>query len=312
MNKLAHDLALQAAVKPRFRGHRNMLPRARAQYPYNLEREYLRIVNAYMALLKKTVSERMKPIYEMLEVERKATISQEGYRLDDFSAFAGIFFNMGSRIMRAFWDMQIAFEREALAFNLDRRIRRIANQTRNLSISQWRRLVNASIGINLLEGYYKGEFFRHSLARWVDTNVRLIKSVPQTSLVGMRNIVQESWQQGLTRRELAKRLERAYEINRNRAQFWATDQLANLNADIAKQQQEDAGVQEYVWSTSGDERVRDSHVELDGKRFSWVSPPEVAPGRHCHPGKDYRCRCVALPVFNLPGLSLPWEKGEQK
>ena len=311
MNKIAHDLALQAAVKPRFRGQRNMLPRAKAHYPFNLEREYLRIVNAYMALLKKTVNERMKPIYEMLEAERSAANSNEGCRLDDSSPVTGNFFNIGGRIMRAFWDMQIAFEREVLAFNLGRRIRGIASQTRTMSIAQWRRLVNASIGINLLEDYYMGEFFRRSLAGWADTNVRLIKSVPQAALVGMRNIVQESWQQGLTRRELAKRLERAYEINRNRAQFWATDQLANLNADIAKQQQEDAGVQEYVWSTSRDERVRDNHVVLDGKRFSWASPPEVAPGRHCHPGKDYRCRCVALPVFNLPGLSLPWEKVEQ-
>jgi hypothetical protein len=33
-------------------------------------------------------------------------------------------------------------------------------------------------------------------------------------------------------------------------------------------------------------------------------------GRRCHPGKDYNCRCVALPVFNLPGLNLPWEGKE--
>ena len=160
-----------------------MLPRTKAHFPFNLEREYLRIVNAYMALLKKIVSERMNPIYEILEAERNAANSNAGYRLDDFSAFTGRFFNVGSRIMRAFWDMQIAFEREALAFNLDRRIRGIANQTRNLSIAQWRRLVNASFGINLLEDYYKGEFFRKMHKVWTQNNIDLIKTIPRNMLI---------------------------------------------------------------------------------------------------------------------------------
>ena len=165
-----------------------------------------------------------------------------------------------------------------------------------------------------------GEFFRNALARWTDTNVGLIKTVPQSTLTEMRNIVQDSWQRGLLNQDISKRINDSYDISKRRAQFWARDQMAKLNADLAQQQQKDAGVEEYVWSTSGDERVRGNpaglwpqgrHYELDGKRFSWADPPEVAPGRHCHPGEDYNCRCVALPVFNLPGLSLPWEGGNE-
>ena len=311
MNKTASDIYLQAAVKPRFRGHENMLPRIEAHYPYGLEREYSRIVDAYMAMLKKCVNEHLQPICEMLASESGEDDGRAKIRIDEYSPLSGMFFNINGAVMSAFWRMQIAFENAASFFGIARRIHALANQTRALSIANWRRIVNSTLGVNILEDYYRGEFFRHALSRWVDTNVRLIKSVPQEALTGMRNIVQESWQQGLHNKELAKRLERSFEISKNKAQFWARDQLANLNADVSKQQQEDAGVQEYVWSTSKDERVRDSHVKLDGKRFSWASPPEVAPGRHCHPGKDYRCRCVALPVFNLPGLSLPWEKNGQ-
>ena len=91
----------------------------------------------------------------------------------------------------------------------------------------------------------------------------------------------------------------------------ARDQIAKLNGDITQQQQQDAGVVEYVWSTSGDSRVRPSHAALNHKRFRWDDPPVVdeKTGRRCHPGKDYQCRCCALPVFNIKTVDLPVTKG---
>ena len=72
-------------------------------------------------------------------------------------------------------------------------------------------------------------------------------------------------------------------------------------------------MEEYVWSTSQDSRVRDSHRRLNRKKFRWDDPPVVDPktGRRCHPGEDYGCRCVALPVFNL-NITLPWEKRSEE
>ena len=104
--------------------------------------------------------------------------------------------------------------------------------------------------------------------------------------------------------------------------------MAKLNADIAQDQQEAAGVKEYVWSTSGDERVRGnpkgkwakakhSHYAIDGKRCRWDNPAvyknngewidRPANWAQLHPGKDFNCRCVGLPCFDIPGLNLPWE-----
>jgi SPP1 gp7 family putative phage head morphogenesis protein len=62
--------------------------------------------------------------------------------------------------------------------------------------------------------------------------------------------------------------------------------------------QTQAGISEYEWSTSGDERVRSSHDELDGTRQSWDDPPVTNDdGDTNHPGEDYQCRCVAIPVL---------------
>ena len=55
------------------------------------------------------------------------------------------------------------------------------------------------------------------------------------------------------------------------------------------------GITQYIWRTSRDERVRESHLVLEGKTFSWDSPPDVG-----HPGQDINCRCTAEPV--IPGL----------
>ena len=108
---------------------------------------------------------------------------------------------------------------------------------------------------------------------------------------------------------MTREIQDAYHRTKRHARLLARDQTAKLNGQLTEAQQRDAGVNEYVWSTCGDSRVRDSHRRLHGKRFSWDNPPEVTPGRRLHPGQDYQCRCVALPVFNLEGIELPWEKG---
>jgi len=62
-----------------------------------------------------------------------------------------------------------------------------------------------------------------------------------------------------------------------------------------------AGITEYIWSTSKDQRVRPDHAALDHQVFSWDSPPvtDRATGKRNNPGADFGCRCLALPVIRL-------------
>ena len=50
----------------------------------------------------------------------------------------------------------------------------------------------------------------------------------------------------------------------------------------------------YVWRTRGDERVRLSHAQNDGRLFAWDDPPATG-----HPGEEFGCRCMAEPY--VPG-----------
>jgi SPP1 gp7 family putative phage head morphogenesis protein len=111
----------------------------------------------------------------------------------------------------------------------------------------------------------------------------------------VREIFDDPDAQNLRVEELkAKLLERA-DVSKSRAELIARDQILKLNGRITQIRQQMAGVQSYVWSTSKDERVRESHQELEGETFSWSAPPSVG-----HPGEDFQCRCIALPL--IPGI----------
>lgn len=52
------------------------------------------------------------------------------------------------------------------------------------------------------------------------------------------------------------------------------------------------GLDEYIWQTREDDRVRHSHQLLNHEKMRW-SKPDPKEG---HPGSAPRCRCVAIPV----------------
>ncbi len=56
--------------------------------------------------------------------------------------------------------------------------------------------------------------------------------------------------------------------------------------------QETLGIDQYIWRTQDDGKVRPLHRQYDDQVFSWDTPP--ADG---HPGDAYNCRCLAEPVL---------------
>ncbi len=91
--------------------------------------------------------------------------------------------------------------------------------------------------------------------------------------------------------------ERIAGITERRAEFIARDSVLTLNGRITAERQTAAGIEKYIWTTSSDERVRDSHEALEGETFSWESGGDPEEG---HPGEAPLCRCTAFPI--LPEL----------
>ena len=304
MNNVARAHAVQTAVKRKFYGNRTLHSKAVTHFPVSISDEYERTVQAYMGMLNQVLRSHLPTIRRAIAAE------QSEMRQDSVSDVLAL-------IGRVFIDINTGFSRRARHFGLERRIERLAAMSRRHSVREWKRVVHRTLGISIMEGYYAGEFYRHALERWTANNASLIKSLPDQTLTRMQNIIQNGYFEGKSNAEMGRLIQDAYGVDRNRALFIARDQTAKLNSDLTKQQQEDAGVEEYVWDSSGDSRVRECHAYLNGKTFRWDDPPEmwymtkrrgrVYTGRRCHPGEDYQCRCVALPKFRLETLNLPWE-----
>lgn len=126
----------------------------------------------------------------------------------------------------------------------------------------------------------------------------LIRSLSGDVLTRVRGVLDESMDGALRVEEIQKRLTQQFDIVDSRAALIARDQVLKVNSSLTKQRQENAGVLEYIWTTSNDERVRPMHRKLDGTRHSWRFPPVVSEdGRREPPGQDFQCRCTATPII---------------
>lgn len=129
-----------------------------------------------------------------------------------------------------------------------------------------------------------------------EEQVALIRSLSVEKVARVRKVLDEH--RGARVQDVAKRLREETGASRSKAALIARDQVMKLNAAVTWERHTAAGITEYEWSTSGDERVRPSHARLDGRRFKYADPPVVdESGRTANPGEDYQCRCVAVPVI---------------
>lgn len=138
-------------------------------------------------------------------------------------------------------------------------------------------------------------------------NVERIESIRGEQLNTFRDILDEAEAGGWRVEQLRDRLLDDLDVTQAKAEFLARDQTLKLAADITEERQTQAGISRYVWRTSNDERVRGNpsgkwprgmHYELDGEEFEWADPPITNEnGDRNHPGQDYQCRCIAIPVL---------------
>lgn len=128
---------------------------------------------------------------------------------------------------------------------------------------------------------------------WGRRNADLITKLPDRLRRDIERGVQDSWRNGDTTRQLADKLQERVGVTQNRARLIARDQSNKLNGQLNGVRQVAAGVKEYRWSTSQDERVRAAHADRHGVTFKWSSPPYDG-----HPGEAIQCRCSPDPVMD--------------
>ena len=96
-----------------------------------------------------------------------------------------------------------------------------------------------------------------------------------------------------SRDELKDMLIKYTNYTKYRIDLIATDQTQKLCSKINEAQQTSNGIEEYTWVDSGDNRVRPSHENYNGKIFKWsIGSPEG------NPGMPVRCRCSGRPLID--------------
>lgn len=144
-----------------------------------------------------------------------------------------------------------------------------------------------------LQGYLNNSGkVAEKLEQLTAANVQLITSIHSQYLDKIQSAVMQAQVKGTPSKELAKQIKDIGGSTEKRAKLIARDQSSKINAALTRARHEEMGVTQYIWSTSGDERVRDSHAENDGKIFSYDDPPATG-----NPGDQINCRCVAIPYF---------------
>lgn len=154
--------------------------------------------------------------------------------------------------------------------------------------------MNNAIGVDL-QSVIANENLDDILVATTRENVALIRSIPEEYFKKIETIVFTNTTQGSTAGSMIKQIMQTGKVTTNRAKLIARDQTSKLNSALTQQRSQNLGIEEYVWRTAGDERVRESHRRKNGKVFRWDDPPKDTG----HPGQDIQCRCVAEPIIKL-------------
>lgn len=131
----------------------------------------------------------------------------------------------------------------------------------------------------------------------IKENVALIKSMKQEFVDRIEKTIYEGINSGGGIGQIAKFLTKTTQMANNRAALIANDQTGSILGQLDTYRQQKAGAYGYIWQSMEDARVRPTHQALDQTFQKYNDPDGGDDGQM--PGEPIRCRCVALPTFDM-------------
>lgn len=137
-------------------------------------------------------------------------------------------------------------------------------------------------------------FPRESVRAMQLEQIRKVKDAARWQVDQLDKLIRDN--RGMHPNDLRDLIIERTNATKRKASLWARDQVLKFNAAVTKERHKQLGVEEYVWTTSQDERVRERHRQFAGRTFPYNDPPLSDSGKPVNPGEDYQCRCIAFPV----------------
>lgn len=186
-------------------------------------------------------------------------------------------------------------------------LKALAERTVDFNRQRFNQAVRAVLGVDIFTSV-DGQALQIAMRSWIRENTALIVNVNEQTMTEIGGLAQRAMRGGEGHRQIAKEIRRRFRMTEARAKLIARDQISKLNGQITQQRNEALGVERYIWSTSEDERVRESHRVMNGKLCRWDDASVYSDdggrtwnsrsslgGYVGHPGSDFQCRCVSSP-----------------
>ena len=276
------QIELIAANMPRTRRPRRIRP---ARFPLGIERQYVATAKSQVRAQFELYEQLLFP--RLSEIGRLAGVRQDAARVDQNpwrALLRSILSDLGQRYAAIEGVVQQEAESAARQLNMFTR-EEVARQLR------------AAVGVDV---FTESPELVDLLEQFAEQSVSHIKNSSATINSTVENIVTNGFRAGQRADVVGDAIVSALGVAESRAAFWARDIIGTLSGQLTRVRQTSLGIEEYIWRTSRDERVRESHRKLEGTVQSWDDPPTVG-ARQVHPGEDYNCRCSADPV--IPGVT---------
>ncbi|MGD8188560.1 phage minor head protein [Brevibacillus ginsengisoli] len=154
-----------------------------------------------------------------------------------------------------------------------------------------------------------GAAVRQQVAR----NAEIVKSLPIDVAKQVNEHVFREVMKGTRASEIAQQIKTYFpDASKAKANLIARTEVSKTSTALTQARCEFVGADWYIWCTSEDARVRDSHKLMDGVLVKWTDPPspEKLDGEkrtfgHYHAGEIFNCRCYTEPVIDLDLISWP-------
>jgi hypothetical protein len=174
-------------------------------------------------------------------------------------------------------------------------------RAREASERQWAEQVSRELGQRVALDTGPG---RERLQAWIAENTARIQGLRNATLEQVRADLETAVLSQVRPSELAAHWERVGLPTRNgtlrgRALVIARDQLGTLASQLAQEQQQALGVEEYSWDATFEvtRKHRAVHRGRHGGRYRWDSPPPDG-----HPGRAVCCGCKPRAVVDRADL----------
>lgn len=128
--------------------------------------------------------------------------------------------------------------------------------------------------------------------------VELITSLPKKAGLRVQTLTTEALSSGRRAEDIAQEILATGRVTESRARLIARTEVAKASSNFVQARAVAAGSEGYIWRTSDDSDVRETHRAQEGRYIRWSSPPKTDPNLDpYHAGCGPNCRCYPEPVF---------------